>query len=114
LSQFSFAVPILPGKTDAWGRAVAEIKGPRWVAYKESRKKLGIKREHVSLQHTPQGDMAVVHMEAKDPASVMPAMLAGVSEFDTWFLDAVLRAVHGLDPKAPPPPPTEVFLDFKG
>jgi hypothetical protein len=29
MAQFSFAVPLLPGKTDAWGRAVAEIKGPR-------------------------------------------------------------------------------------
>lgn len=114
MAQFSFAVPILPGKTDAWRKAIAEIKGPRWQAYKESRKKLGIKREQVCLQHTPQGDMVVVHMDAKDPAGVMPVMLAGAVGFDFWFLEAVLRTAHGLDPKAPAPPPTEVVLDFKG
>ena len=114
MAEFSFAVPLLPGKTDAWRKAMPEIKGPRWDAYKESRKKLGIKREHLCLQHTPQGDIVVVHMDAKDPATVMPAMLAAVSPFDTWFLEAVLRTAHGLDPKGPPPPPTEVVLDSKG
>src|SRR5262245_44302488 len=45
MAEFSFAAPILAGKTDAWRKAVAEIKGPRNQGYKESRKKLGIKRE---------------------------------------------------------------------
>lgn len=58
--------------------------------------------------------MVVVHIDAKDPASVMPVMLAGAVGFDFWFLETVLRTVHGIDPKAPPPPPTEVVLDFKG
>jgi hypothetical protein len=114
MAEFSFAVPILPGKTDAWRKAVAEIKGPRWGDYKKSRKSLGIKREQACLQHTPQGDMVVVHIDAKDPVSVMPAMLAGVAQFDFWFRESVLVGVHGIDPKGPPPPPSEVVLDFKG
>lgn len=114
MAEFSFAVPILPGKTEAWRKAVADLSGPRREDYKRSRKVLGIKREHVCLQHTPQGDMVVVHMDAKDPASVMPAMLAGVTQFDFWFRETVLIGVHGMDPKGPPPPPTEVVHDFKG
>ena len=114
MAEFSFAAPILPGKTDAWRNAVAEINGARSAAYKESRKKLGIRREHVSLQSTPMGDMAIVHMEAPDHQSVMRGMLQSTGEFDTWFRDNVLVGVHGFDPKAAPPPPVTVILDHKG
>lgn len=113
MPEFSFVAPLVKGKTEAWKKAVAEMNGPRKAAHRESRKKLGIKREHVSLQHTPMGDMVVVHMEAADP-NVMGAMLTSGSEFDTWFRNAVLVDTHGMDPKAPPPPPVEVILDYRG
>lgn len=114
MAEFSFVAPILAGKTDAWRKAVDEIKGARNAAYRESRKKLGIKREHVTLQSTPMGDMAVVHMEAPDQRGVIDAMMKGTSDFDTWFRDTVLIGVHGFDPKAPPPPPVAVMLDHRG
>ena len=112
--EFGFVAPIPAGKTDAWRKAVAEINGPRNAAYKESRRKLGIKREHVSLQSTPMGDMVVVHMDAPDQTDVMRAMLQSTSEFDTWFRDTVLVGVHGFDPKAAPPPPVTVVIDHRG
>ncbi len=114
MAEFNFAVPILPGKTEAWRKAIEEMKGPRREDYKRSRKNLGIKREQVCLQMTPHGDMVVVHIEAKDPANVMPGMFAAATPFDVWFLETVLRGVHGIDPKGPPPPAPEVVLDFKG
>ncbi len=112
MPTFSFAMPILPGKTDAWLKAIAEMKGPRKSAYKASRKAAGIKREHVSRQWTPNGDVAVVHMDAKDPASVLPAFRAPKSDFDRWFLDTVIVGVHGLKPSDPTPPTIEVVLDI--
>ena len=57
MAEFSFVAPIVKGKTEAWRNALAEMKGPRNAAYKESRQKLGIKREHVSLQSTPMGTL---------------------------------------------------------
>jgi hypothetical protein len=114
VAEFSFVAPILAGKTDAWRKAAAEINGPRNAAYKESRRKHGIKREHVSLQSTPMGDLVVVHMEAPDQQSVMRAMMEGTSDFDTWFRETVLIGVHGFDPKAPLPPPVTVVIDHKG
>ena len=71
MAEFSFVAPIQPGKTDAWRKAVDEIKGSRNAAYKESRRQHGIKREHVSLQSTPMGDLIVVHMDAPDQQQVM-------------------------------------------
>jgi hypothetical protein len=112
MAEFSFVAPIPAGKTDASQKAVAEIKGARNAAYKESRKKLGITREHVSLQPTPMGDMVVVHMEAPDHQSVMRAMMQSTSDFDTWFRETVLVGVHGFDPKGALPPPVTVVLDL--
>jgi len=113
MAEFSFVAPIVKGKTEAWRKALTELKGARNAAYKESRQKLGIKREHVSLQSTPMGDFAVVHMDAPSQ-DVFGAMLASTSEFDTWFRETVLIDVHGFDPKGAPPPPVEVMFDHKG
>lgn len=112
MSAFSVVAPVVKGKTDAWRVAIAEIRGARHSAYKESRAKLGITREHVSLQSTPMGDMVVVHMDASDQG-VMGAMMTSTSAFDTWFRETVLIGTHGFDPKAPPPAPVEVLLDYK-
>lgn len=112
MAEFSFVAPILKGKTEAWRQAVAEINGPRRAAYKESRKKHGITREHVTLQTTPMGDFVVVHIEGPEQ-SVVGAMMQSTGEFDTWFRDTVLIGVHGFDPKGPPPPPLVVMLDHK-
>ena len=114
MSEFSFVAPILAGKTDAWRKAVDEIKGARNAAYKESRKKLGINREHVTLQSTPMGDMVIVHMDAPDQQEVIRAMLQSTGDFDTWFRETVLVGVHGFDPKAALPPSVTVVLDHRG
>ena len=113
MAEFSFVAPIRAGKTDAWRKAAAEINGPRNAAYKESRRQHSIKREHVSLQSTPMGDLVVVHMEAPDQQGVMRAMMESTSDFDTWFRETVLVGVHGFDPKAPLPPPVTVVIDHK-
>ncbi|MDH3602819.1 MAG: hypothetical protein OEU26_24675 [Candidatus Tectomicrobia bacterium] len=52
----TFAVPILPGKTDMWKQAVAEMMGSRKSEFEESRRRMGVTREVVSLQTTPDGD----------------------------------------------------------
>jgi hypothetical protein len=112
MPEFSFAVPLVKGKTEVWRKAVAEINGPRNAAYKESRRKLGIRREHVSLQSTPTGDIVVVHIDAPDQG-VLGAMMRSTSDFDTWFRNTILIDAHGFDPKASPSP-VEVVLDYKG
>ena len=111
MTEFSFVAPILPGKTDAWRKAVAEMTGPRKAAYEESRRQAGISREQVCLQSTPMGDFVVVHMVAPDQG-VMGRMMASTHEFDVWFRDAVLVGVHGFDPHGHPAP-VEVVADFK-
>lgn len=111
MPSFSFAAPIKPGQTDAWRDSISELKGPRREAYLASRAALGITHEEASLQSTPDGDFAVVHIVADDPSKVMPGMMMGTSDFDTWFRDAVLVGIHGFDLDGPPPPPVEAVFD---
>jgi hypothetical protein len=109
-SHYAFAVPILPGKVEAWKVMVEEIKGPRKKEYKSSRKKAGISHEHVWLQHTPQGDFVVVSVVGKDPGKMVERFAASKDPFDQWFM-ARIAEIHGIDASRMPPP-NEDFLDI--
>ena len=66
----TFAAPLLPGKTDAWKSAMAEINGARKEEYLQSRRSLGFTREVASLQQTPHGDFVVVFIAACSEVTV--------------------------------------------
>ena len=105
----TFAVPVLAGRTDAWKNAITEMKGARKAEYEESRRRMGVTREVVSLQSTPQGDVVVVFLEATDPTAVVAKYLASDAPFDRWFADTVLKGVHGIGTA---PPANETFVNW--
>ena len=107
-----FAAPILPGKTDAWKAAIAEISGPRREEYIQARRNIGITKEVVCLQQTPQGDMVCVYIEARDASHVLDDMISATDPFHTWFKQAVLAEVHGISASGPLPPANEAMLDL--
>ena len=109
MSVTTFAVPVLTGKTDAWKQAVAEMKGPRKAEYEESRRRMGVTKEIVSLQSTPQGDFVVVFLETGDASNIVAKYLASDAPFDRWFSDTVLKGVHGITTA---PPPNETFVNW--
>lgn len=113
MPAITFAVPILPGKTDMWKQAVTEIIGSRQSEHDESRRRMGVTREVVSLQQTPEGDYVVVFLEGDDPAGVVSKYLNSDAPFDRWFAETILRGTHGLDASHPPPPPNQVFVDWQ-
>ena len=64
----AFAVPLLPGQTEAHRIALASCPaGARKEAYQDARRRAGI-REAVWIQPGPGGDAAVVYLEADDQA----------------------------------------------
>lgn len=109
MAAVTFNVPILPGKTEAWKQAVAEMKGAKNAEYQESRRRMGVTREVVSLQQTPQGDSVVVFLEGTDPGGVVAKYLSSSAPFDRWFADTVLKGVHGVSAA---PPSNELFVDW--
>jgi hypothetical protein len=103
MSVTTFAAPILPGKTDAWKAAIAEITGPRLAEYKAARAAIGITREVATLQETPHGDFAAVFIEGDNAEGALQRMVDDDSDFHTWFRQAFLVDVHGMDLNNLPP-----------
>ena len=106
-----FAAPILPGKTDAWKAAISEIAGPRRQEYIQARQNLGITKEVACLQQTPNGDFAVVYIEARDTSKILQDMAEATDPFNTWLKQAVLQDIHGIGPSQLPPM-TETSLNI--
>jgi hypothetical protein len=108
----AFAAPILPGKTDAWRNAMAEMTGPRSAEFEAWNHRLGLTRHMACLQETPHGDFVVVYAEGEAPATIVDQTLASEHPFDRWFAEAVLQGVHGIDPAEGSPPANEVVVNW--
>lgn len=112
MPEMAFAVPLLPGKSDADRAAMRSCgDGGRRAAHGSSRERLGITKESVWIQTTPAGDVAVVHLEAHDLDAALRGMAVSDEPFDRWFREHV-RDVHGLALEEGFPPPEQV-LDFR-
>jgi hypothetical protein len=113
MPMIAFAAPLLPGKTDADREALASCAhGDRRADHEASRERAGITRESVWLQSTPDGDLAVVVIEAPDVQAAMGALATSQEPFDVWFREHI-KDTHGMDLAEGFPPP-EQMLDFRG
>ena len=112
MQTIGFVAPLLPGKTETDRAAmIACWRGDRSTAYEASRRRLGITREAVYIQSTPNGDVAVVYWEAGDVEAAFKGMAASEDPFDRWFRDHV-REVHGINVEDGFPPPDQV-MDYR-
>jgi hypothetical protein len=111
MAAFAFIAPILPGKEQADKEHMREAVGPRRQDYAEWRRKLGITREAVWHQQTPQGTVAIVYMEADDPQRALQGLGSSTEPIAQWFRQCILE-VHGLDLTQPMPGPLpELVID---
>jgi hypothetical protein len=110
MPMFAMAIPIAPGKTEAFKKFTSELNGARRAELVESRKKLGV-RERTFLQHSPHGDMVIVTLEGANPQKAFAEFGQGTDGFTTWFKKQVSE-IHGMDLSAPPPGPMpEMIVD---
>ena len=106
----SMAVPILPGKTEAWKKWMHTCMNERSKEFKESRQNLGI-RERAFLQQTPMGDFAIVTFEGENPETFLERFAKGTDSFTQFFVDGV-KETSGFDLRQPMPGPIpELFVD---
>jgi len=113
MASLASAFPILPGKAQQWKQFSQEMAGPRRSEYEASRKRLGVTREVAYLQQTPQGDLAVVYIEARDISRVFEGFGRSQEPFDIWFRQQA-KEIHGLDLSQPLPGPLpEAIVDWR-
>jgi hypothetical protein len=100
----AMAVPIKPGKLEAWESWCAELNGPRKAEFDDMNQRLGLTTHASWHQVNPDGsDLAVVVIDGPGAPTFFGKMVASDHEFDTWFR-SVIEDVHPMDFSAPPPP----------
>lgn len=113
MASLAMAFPILPGKTEQWIHFNQEMAGPRRSEYEASCKRQGTTRQASYLQHTPQGDMAVLYSEAQDVQRVFEGFGMSQELFDVWFREQA-KEIHGVDLSQPLPGPLpEAYVDWR-
>jgi len=91
----AFAVPLLPGQTEASLIALASCRdGPRKEAFEDALRRAGIVREAVWIQPWAGGHLTVVYLEADDLATAFALLGTSTQPFDRWFRDHVCRALE--------------------
>jgi len=111
MDQALFALPILPGKTEAARAFLQEQEGPRKQELAACGQSVGIVKETWAIQQTPQGDFFVVYMAGDNIAQAFQQLAASQSAFDRWLKEQ-LKETTGADLNTPPPGPiSEILTD---
>jgi hypothetical protein len=108
MAKGALAIPVVD--EEATRNIAKEMAGARSDEHDEARRRAGITGESAWYQHTPMGDLLVLHFEGKSPEEAFAAFGADNSAFGQWFKDQVKKA-HGVDLTQPPPgpPPEQIF-----
>ncbi len=113
MDQALFALPILPGKTEAARAFLRELGGPRKQELAACGQSMGVAKETWAIQQGPQGDLFVVYMAGEDLAEAFKQFAASQTEFDRWQKRQV-RETTGADLDTPPPGPiSEILADVE-
>lgn len=113
MESMAQAVPIRPGKTEAFKRYLAEETGSHRSERDAFHRKNGIHREATWLQPTPDGDLAIFYFEGDDLDQIVAAfgeIMTSDEPFLVWAREHLIDCL-GLDPSQPPPPTPEKLAD---
>jgi hypothetical protein len=110
----ALAFPVLPGKSEADVRRVAERFKEDPQGYWESRRSQGVTLERAYWQHTPMGDFVVAYLESTQPTlgEAFGAASKDTTPIGKFFAETVMD-VHGIDISQPPEgAPPEIVAEW--
>ena len=100
----AMAIPIKPGKLEAWTSWCGELTGPRKAEFDDMNQRFGLTTHASWHQANPDGtDLAVVVIDGPGASAFLGKIATSNHEFDTWFRSQI-EDVHPMDFSAPPPP----------
>jgi len=97
MASLAFVFPLTPGKTEEWRYWGEEILGPRRSEYQAFRRRLGLTVQRMYLQHTPQGDRAIIYLEGEDLQRTFQELRTSQDSFAVWFRQRAGDLLDGLD-----------------
>ncbi len=98
----AIAVPIIPGKEDAWKEFANALQGERADEFNEFNERMGLTNHRAWLQQTPDGAMIIAVHDGPGADEFMPKLAESDHPFDTWFR-ATIEEIHGMNLAEPPP-----------
>jgi hypothetical protein len=102
--MIAMAVPIHPGKLEAWRSWCAELTGPRKAEFDDLNRRHGLTTHAAWHQANPDGsDLAVVVIDGPGAEGFLGELARSDHPFDAWFR-ANIEDAHPMDFSAPPPP----------
>jgi hypothetical protein len=112
MSNYCFAVPILPGGIEL-GRKWNKENIVNNKEHDEVFKEAGISREQVWIQHSSQGDFAVASYETDNPEKSIKVLATSKKPWAIKFREHLKKA-HGLDIAQSSMPINEAIVNWKG
>jgi hypothetical protein len=107
------AIPISPGKRDAFREFTQALAGPKSKEFADMEKRTKTNKETWFLQPSPKGDTVVVYFECEDLQSALQNLATSKNTFDVWFKDE-LGKITGMDFNKPMDGPMpEQVLNYK-
>jgi hypothetical protein len=106
----AFAIPINPGKEEAWKSWVAEMTGPRKADRDDFNQRMGLTTHAAWLQPNPDGSsLVILVIDGPGAAEYMGKLATSEHEFDAWVRSKI-EEVHPMNFSAPPPPAPQRYL----
>ena len=112
MASRALAVPILPGKLDAWKEFHEQLDGLHRWDFEDQQRRLGLQRHRVWLQETGGAHLALVVQEGEDPERARAILTSSTHPFDVWFKEKILE-LHGVDISEPVSPVDNLlYVDY--
>ena len=97
MASLAFVLPLTPGKTQEWRDWGEEILGPRRSEYEALRRRLGLRTQRWYLQHTPQGDKAIIYLVGEDLQRTFQELQMSQDPFVVWLRQQAKDLLDGFD-----------------
>jgi len=97
MASLAFVLPLTPGKTQEWRHWGEEILGPRRSEYEAFRRRLGLRTLRWYLQHTPQGDQAIIYLAGEDLQRTFQELQMSQDTFAVWLRQQAKDLLDGFD-----------------
>jgi hypothetical protein len=97
MASLAFVFPLRAGKTEEWRAWIMEILGPRRSEYEAFSRQLGLSAQRAYLQHTPQGDQAIIYLEGEDLQRTFRHLRTAQDPFAVWVRQRTKDLFDGVD-----------------
>jgi hypothetical protein len=97
MASLAFVFPLRAGKTEEWRALIMEILGPLRSEYEAFSRQLGLSAQRAYLQHTPQGDQAIIYLEGDDLQGTFQRLRTAQDPFAVWVRQRAKDLFDGVD-----------------